>query len=162
MAQQRGVFADVEAEGRILRVATQAIELRRRPRFQATDDGRRKTHTVRRSIEHLARDDTRVLMLAVAISRRAGKHRDDHLRPERADNRDSILEQRILWPLRERLVERLGETEVEGAREVLATAVDTTSCKQLFGSDHAQDFAELVADEVLAAVAAGERQIRRL
>ena len=101
-------------------------------------------------------------MLPVTVGRRAREDGDDHLRPERAHDRDGVLEQRILRPFAERLVERLREAEVERAREVLTAAIDAARREQLFGADHAEHFAELVADQVLAAVAARERQIRGL
>ena len=56
----------------------------------------------------------------------------------------------------------LGESEIERAREVLAAAVDAARGEQLFGADHSERRAELVADQILSAVAAREREIRRL
>ncbi len=60
----------------------------------------------------------------------------------------------------ERLLGALGEAEVVGAREVLRRPVDAPGCEQLLGADDAQRFAELVADEILPAVPAREREIR--
>jgi hypothetical protein len=62
----------------------------------------------------------------------------------------------------ERLLGALAEAEVEGAREVLAPAVEPARGEQLLGAHGAERLAELVADEVLPAVAAGEREVRRL
>src|SRR5581483_7576476 len=54
------------------------------------------------------------------------------------------------------------EAEVVGACEVLMAAVDAPRGEELLGTDHAELGTELVADEILSAVAAGEREIRGL
>ena len=62
----------------------------------------------------------------------------------------------------QRLVERLREAEIVRASEILSAAIDSAGGEQLFSSDHSELLAELVADEILSAVAARQRQIRRL
>ncbi len=61
----------------------------------------------------------------------------------------------------ERLLGGLGKAEVEGAGEVLAPAIYASCGKQFFGADHAELHTEFVADEVLATVAACEREVGR-
>src|SRR4029078_678357 len=46
--------------------------------------------------------------------------------------------------------------------EILMRTVDAPRRKKLFGSDHAERFAELVPDEMLPPVAARQREIRGL
>jgi len=60
----------------------------------------------------------------------------------------------------ERLRRTLREAEVVCAREVLLRAVDAPRREQLFRADHAECFAQLIADEILPAIAAREGEIR--
>ena len=62
----------------------------------------------------------------------------------------------------QRLVERSREAEVEGPREVLPAAVEPPRRAELLRADEAEADAEVVADEVLAALAAREREVRGL
>ena len=57
------------------------------------------------------------------------------------------------------LVHRLGEAEVVGAGEELVAAVERARLQQLLGADHAERVEQLGADDVLAALAAVERQV---
>ena len=63
--------------------------------------------------------------------------------------------------IRQRLLVVLGIAEVVRAREILPAPVQAPGGEQLLGAGHAQLLAELGADQVLAAVAAREREIRR-
>ena len=101
-------------------------------------------------------------MVPVSIGRRSGPHGDDDLRPERANDLDRVLEDRVLRPVLVRLVDRFRESEIEGASEILVAAVDAPRGQQLLGADHPEHRAKLVADQILSAVAATQRQIRRL
>ena len=101
-------------------------------------------------------------MMPVSVARRPAEHRDDDLRPEGAHHRHDVAQDRVLRPVRVRLLGRLREAEVVRAREELPPAVDAPRREQLLGADHAEQRPELVADQVLSAVAARERQIRRL
>ena len=65
-------------------------------------------------------------------------------------------------PVLVRLLRGLRKTEIESAREILVAAVETARREQLLGADGAKRLAELVADQILTAVAAREREIRRL
>ena len=60
------------------------------------------------------------------------------------------------------LLGSLRKAEVVGPGEELSPAIDAPGGEELLRADHAQECAELVADEVLAAVAAGEREVARL
>src|SRR2546427_10497387 len=101
-------------------------------------------------------------MVPVPIRRRPGEYRDDDLRPEPPDHIDHVFENRVARPEAERLVHRLRKTEIVGPREELARAVELTGGEQLLGADNAELGAELGTDQVLAAFAARQRQIRGL
>src|SRR5262245_37275201 len=101
-------------------------------------------------------------MMSVSVARRASPERDDHLWPKRAYNPNDVAEDRVFRPVFVGLFGVLAETEIERAREILTTPIDATSRQQFLRANGAECLAEFVADEVLAAVAAGEREIRRL
>ena len=61
--------------------------------------------------------------------------------------------------MRERFGRSLGESEIVSAREVLVSAVYPPRRMKLFGSNDSKRFAQLVADEVLSAIAAREREV---
>ena len=62
--------------------------------------------------------------------------------------------------MRERLLERTREAEVVGAREVLAGAVQPPRRRELLRAHETEPDAEVGADEVLAALAARQREVR--
>ena len=101
-------------------------------------------------------------MLAVPVARRPGEHGHDDLRAEAAHHVEHVLEDRVAGPEPQRFVQRLGISEVVGAGEELAGAVDPTGGEQLFRADDAELGAELGTDEVLPALAATERQVGHL
>ena len=101
-------------------------------------------------------------MVAVAVARRAAEHRDDHMRPKGSHHANYVAEDRVARPVLVRVDGVLRESEVERAREELLGAVDAPCRQQLLGANHTQRFAELVADQILPAVAAREGEIRRL
>ncbi|HEY6100930.1 MAG TPA: hypothetical protein VIW03_15940, partial [Anaeromyxobacter sp.] len=138
------------------------VERRRLPRSQALGGEIREGGRVSREVERLARHDARRLVLPVAVAGRAGEDRDDDLRAEAPDDAHRVLEQGLLRPEPQRLVERLREPEVVGAREELAREVEAARGRELLGPQEAQTDAELVADQVLPAVAPRERQVRGL
>jgi hypothetical protein len=55
----------------------------------------------------------------------------------------------------------LRKPEIVGTGEILKRAIHAPGGNELFGAHGPQPFAELVADEILSTVAAGEREIRR-
>ena len=101
-------------------------------------------------------------MVTVAIGGRPRKHRDDDLRPEPADDVEDVLENRVARPEPERFVSGLRVPEVVGAREELAGPVELSGRQELFGTNNPELGAELGADQVLAAFAACQREIRGL
>jgi hypothetical protein len=101
-------------------------------------------------------------MVAMAVARRPAEHRHDDLRPEGAHHRHDVAQDRVLHPVRVRLLGRLGEAEIVRAREVLPAAVEPPRREQLLGADHPELRSELVADQVLPTVAARQGEIRRL
>lgn len=73
---------------------------------------------------------------------------------------DHIGEHFVLVPDFEGLVGVLGEAEVVGTAEKLGTAIGAAGGKQFLRADDAEQFLDLRADEVLAAIATGERRGR--
>src|SRR6266550_334693 len=61
-----------------------------------------------------------------------------------------------------RLVSCLRKTEIVAAGKVLVRSINPSRREQLLRSNYPERFAQLVADQILAAIAAGERQVRGL
>ena len=101
-------------------------------------------------------------MVPVPVGRRPREYGDDDLRPEPPDHLDHVLENRVARPEAEGLIDRLRKAEIVGPREELARAVELTRGEQLLGTDDAELGAELGTDQILAALTARQRQIRRL
>ena len=101
-------------------------------------------------------------MVTVTIAWGAGKYRHDDLRPEGPHHRHHVAENRVLGPVRVRLLGCLGKAEVVGARKELASSIETARREQLLRANHAEQYAQLVANEILSAVAPREREIARL
>ena len=117
-------------------------------------DAHRHTHTVAGEIECFAGEQSGDLMMAVPVARRPAENRDDHVRPEITHDADDVAQDRILRPVLVRLFGALRESEIECAREVLMAAVDAPRGEQFLGANRAERVAELVANEILTAVAA--------
>ncbi len=90
-----------------------------------------------------------------------GKPRDDHVRTELADHAHDVAEDGLPVPDAQRLLGVLRVAEVLRAGEVLPPAVQPARGEQLLGARHAEQLAELGAEQILPAVAAGEREIGR-
>src|SRR5688572_9764347 len=101
-------------------------------------------------------------MLAVPVARSSGKDCDDYVGPERAHHSHYVVEQRILWPVREGFVSALRESKIIGTSEILVRAVHSSSREKLLSADDAKRLAQLVADQILAAVTAGNGEIGRI
>src|SRR6185312_8378846 len=101
-------------------------------------------------------------MLPVSVARSSGEYRHDDLRPETPHHLDHVAEYRIARPVREALGRSLGKAEIVRAREILVRTVDASRSEQLLRANHAERFAELVADQVLSPIAPCERQISSL
>ena len=101
-------------------------------------------------------------MMSVPIARGAAEHGDDQLWPERAHDAHDIAEHGILRPVFVRFGGGFRESEVVGASEELSRAIGAARRHQLFGTNHAQRFTELIADRILSTVTAREREIRRV
>ena len=148
LARDRVERAALQQQGRPRRVeAGGAIQLHGPPARVLED------------LERLAREDPRDLMLAVAVARRAREDRHHDLRPEPPDHVQHVGQQRVARPEPKRFLGRLGVAEIERAREELAGAVELASGEELLGADDAELGAELLADEVLAALTPRERQV---
>jgi hypothetical protein len=72
-----------------------------------------------------------------------------------------VAEQGILGPVGVCLFRALGKAEVIRPSEELIRAIYSSCRKKLFGAYDAELFAELVPDQVLPAIATGQREIRR-
>ena len=101
-------------------------------------------------------------MVAMPIARRAGEHRHNDLRTERAHDRHHVTHDGISLPVRERLLRRLGEPEIIRARKELAPPIKSPCRKQLLRANHAKLLAKLVANEILTAITPRQREIGRL
>ena len=99
-------------------------------------------------------------MLSVAVARSAAEAEQDHVRPVAADHPDHVRENAVVSPLLQRLVGRARESEIDGAREELLGAVDLPRRQQFLRANHAELRALFGADQVLAAFAARQREIR--
>jgi hypothetical protein len=83
----------------------------------------------------------------------------DHVGPEAADGQHDVGEDGVVPPDGKGLVRILGVPEVAGPREELLGAVDRAGRQELLRPEEAEPRAELRADEILAAVAAGHREV---
>src|SRR5690606_34066802 len=84
------------------------------------------------------------------------------IRLEAADHPHDIREDLLSAPDLERLVRGLRVSEISSAREELAASVDAARGEQLLRAYDSQAVPELRTDEVLAAVAAREREVGRV
>ena len=116
---------------------------------------------VARRVEGFAGEDGRGGVVAVSALARRGEARDDHVGAEAAYDPDHVGEHFVVAPDAEGLFGRLGEAEVNGAREELLRAVDATRGQKLLRAHESEQLALLRAEKVLAAVAARERKIGR-
>ena len=111
-------------------------------------------------LEGLERQDRGRRVVAVRPARLRRKARDHDIRAERPYHPHNIGEHLLVVPLREGLPVILRIAEVARAAEELAAPVDRPRGQELLGADDAEQIAKLGADHVLAAVPAGERQVR--
>src|SRR5215211_3146635 len=98
----------------------------------------------------------------MAVARSSRKNRQNDLWPECAYHFHHIIQQRILWPVLVRLFSTLGKSKVVSACKILMRTVDATRCKKLLAPDYTECFAELISNQILPAVTAREREVRRL
>src|ERR1700680_2383444 len=100
-------------------------------------------------------------MVTMRAARLGREDSDDDVRPESSDDAHDVAQYRVLVPDAEGLEIVLGKTEVERAREELASAVDPARREQLLCARDSEFIAELGSEKVLAAVAARDGQVRR-
>ena len=112
-------------------------------------------------LESLDGEDGGRGVMAVSGARLRREARHDHVRPEGADYADDVSQDFLPIPDPQSLLVILRKPEVFRAREVLSSPIQTPRGKQFLGAGHAQLLAELGPEQVLAAVAARERQIGR-
>ena len=100
------------------------------------------------------------LMLPVPVCRRPGEPRNNNQRPKHSDRPDHIAENFFLAPNACGFGSLFRESVLHKSREELLSAVETASLQQFLGTDDAQRFEQLRADDVLAALAASQRKVR--
>ena len=100
-------------------------------------------------------------VMAVCGARLRSEPRHDHVRTERADHADDVGEDGLPVPDPQRLLVVLRIPEVFRAREILPPPIQAPGHEQLLGAGHTQLLAELGTEQILAAVAAREREIGR-
>ena len=127
------------------------IQLRDRPRRaeMAYAEPRRVAGRGKGDVENIRKCE----MLAVARGDGVAVHRDDHVRPERANDRDDIGDDRIAVPMsgergvvdrREKhIIDGAYWSEVVRAREVLMCAVDAARGEQLLRANAADRRADV-------------------
>ncbi len=164
LAQKRIVLSGVVRERRSFAapIGARAVELERRPGTQPRSRTARKAYGIHRRIERFARHYACHLVLPMAVARRTREDRHDHVRAERSYHGDDIAQNRVVRPVLKALFRALGESEVVGASEILVRAIESPRREQLLGADDAERLSEIVADEILAAVAARQREIRHV
>ena len=139
--------------------SVQLIELSDGPRLDPERELVREDLRIAGDIEGAPGNDSGRLMLAVSVARGPGKDGEDHMGPEGTDHPGDVPQQLLLRPVPERLLGRLRVPEVERASEELDGAVDRAGRDELPGPDEAEPLAELAPDQILAAVAARQREI---
>src|SRR5437016_8562991 len=98
-------------------------------------------------------------MMSVSVTRSPAEGRYQNLRSERSHYRHDVGQHGVARPVHQSFRGGLGKAEVERAREILVRAVDAPRRQQFIRADDAERFAELVSNEVLAAVPAVERKV---
>src|SRR5436305_13770304 len=97
----------------------------------------------------------------MAVARRAREAEDDHVGPITPNGPDYVGENAIAAPFFQCLGRGLTETEVDRAGEELLRPVNLAGVQEFLGTDDTQFSALFRADEVLSALSAGHRKIRR-
>jgi len=109
--------------------------------------------------EGLLGQDPRGGVVPVPAGPVGGEARHDDVGAEAADHPHDVGQDALAPPDLERLVGALRVAEVDRPREELLGAVEAPRAQQLVRADDAEQFAGLRPDEVLAAVAAGQREV---
>ena len=114
------------------------VDLERRPGEEAGLDLIGKDVGVSRGLEDFLGHFSRDLVLAVAVGDASDKDGGEDQGTIEADGADDIVEDAIVSPDGEGLVEGLGKAEVGDAGEVLIDAVAAVGGQQLLGADQGQ------------------------
>ena len=110
-------------------------------------------------MECFFRQNCRGLVVPVAVARRSAERQHDHVGPELANHPDDVGERLLASPLADGLFRRFREAEIDGAREVLLSAVHAARHEQLLRPDDAEQSPLLAAEQVLPTLAARQRQV---
>lgn len=88
-----------------------------------------------------------------------GEAGDDDVWPERADDAYDVREDDLAVPNSEGLLGVFGKPEVNCPGEELAATIQPTCGEEFLGAENAQLLAKFGAEDILAAVSAGDREI---
>ena len=167
LAGHRIAAADVQLDGRSGQHGAAAARTKsvpdhalRLPRGQALCELIGERLGVGRELEGLDGEDGRGRVMAVAAAAgRDREARDDDVGPELPDHAHDVAEHLAAVPEAERFLRGLRVAEVDRAGEELAPAVEPARGEQLLRAGQAEFLVEVAPELVLAAVAAGERQV---
>ena len=156
-----GRYADRRARHLAVAPDPALVDLPRLPRPQALAQLLREPCRVGRRPEGLAGEPPhRLVVLAAALALEG--QGEDHVGAEGADDAHDVAERLLAAPLREGLLHAEREAELVGAAEVLLDPVVAVDRHQLPGPQHAEGLEQLGPDRVLAALAAGDGEERRV
>ena len=158
--EDTGLHGDAYRIGWIGAEPGAAIELLCLPGAQPLGDLFGEGLWIGRCPERDRREKTSELVMTVTVRRCAAEARIDDQRTEHADDTHHVVEHVTLVPLARRLLTTLREAVIDRAREELFAAVEPPRLQQFLRSNDAQRLEQLGPDDVLAAFAAVQREIR--
>ena len=100
------------------------------------------------------------MSMGLMIIRREASH--DDVRLESTDRPDCVGQDLFPIPDAQGFIDRFRKTEVVRATEKLPAMVDPARGEQLLRANDPERFTQLRTNQILPAIAAGEREIRRL
>ena len=97
--------------------------------------------------------------MAMAVAWRATEGKDDHVRLLLPDHPHDIRQRAVVSPIRHSFFDRGGETEIDGAGEILCAAVIPSGGQEFLRAEDAKQRSLFQTQQVLAALAAGDGKI---
>src|ERR1700757_974104 len=85
--------------------------------------------------------------------------RYDHIRSEIPNDPHHISENFVVIPDPQRLISRLGKTEIDRSGKELLSVIDASRIDQLFRSNNTEPLPQFRTEQVLAAVSARDREV---
>jgi hypothetical protein len=95
----------------------------------------------------------------VAVAGGAGEDADDDLRAKAAHDAHGVLVEGVFGPLAKRFFLGAREAEVVGAGEVLPRAVEAARRRELLRAHEPEPDSQIRANQILTALAAGQREV---